>query len=202
MVEIITYESLYEFLRNEKYKPELQKLEQTFFSDVTKYLKEKDQILISQENKDSIFAQQEIIKTKKQIENIKKILKEIYEKRELKIIQLALIQSRTGITTTNIPNMLSEEEHFYNNLLQELNTTRKNILHNLTSAKMPEISKPKELKTNSDENKVIKFLIPVPKFVGTDLKTYGPFNEENIASLPDKVADLLIKNRRAEELKI
>jgi DNA replication initiation complex subunit (GINS family) len=91
----LTYENLYEILRSEKYKPELQKLENTFYKDILNYLKEKKSILNSQQKKDSIFAKSEIEKTKKQIKNISKIIRELYEKREIKIIQLGLLGSRT-----------------------------------------------------------------------------------------------------------
>ena len=56
---IITYDTLYEILRREKYRPELQSLEPTFFKDVTKYIEEKKSILDSQQKKDSIFAKLE-----------------------------------------------------------------------------------------------------------------------------------------------
>ena len=42
---IITYEKLYETLRNEKYKNELQKLDSDFFNSVVRYLDEKRSII-------------------------------------------------------------------------------------------------------------------------------------------------------------
>src|SRR3989338_8127493 len=96
---IITYEKLYEVLRLEKYKKDLQKLEHDFFTKVIKYLDEKKSILQSQENRDSVFASQSIAKTKRQVENAKMILKELYERMEGKIIQMALFNSRTGERT-------------------------------------------------------------------------------------------------------
>ena len=56
---IITYETLYELLRREKSRKELQKLDPNFYQRVTNYLEEKNIILKSQ--KDT-----EIIKTEKQ----------------------------------------------------------------------------------------------------------------------------------------
>ena len=85
--KLITYETLYEYLRKEKVYPELQQLDTDFFKKVTKYLEEKNNILESHSKKDSMFSKVEIEKTSRQISNIKKILKEIYEKRENKIIQ-------------------------------------------------------------------------------------------------------------------
>ena len=51
---IITYDTLYEILRREKTRQELQDLNKTFFKDVTKYIEEKSSILNSQEQKTSL----------------------------------------------------------------------------------------------------------------------------------------------------
>ena len=52
----ITLETLYDILRNEKKKEDLQKLEASFFIDVVGYLREKKALWESQENSDNIFA--------------------------------------------------------------------------------------------------------------------------------------------------
>ncbi len=202
---IITYDTLYEILRREKTRQELQDLSKTFFKDVTKYIEEKSLILQSQEQKsDSVFAKIEIEKTKKQIENIKKIVKELYEKRESKIIQLAIIFSRTN-PDKSPESMLPEELELYNNLISLLNDYRQGILNNLIEGKLPLIqnSKPKDLKTTQEQGNTIllRIISPIPKFIGDDLEVYGPFDEEDIASLPQRVADVLIKNNRAEIIK-
>ncbi len=201
---IITYDTLYEILRREKTRQELQDLNKTFFKDVTRYIEEKASILQSQEQKvDSVFAKIEIEKTKKQIENIKKIVKELYEKRESKIIQLAIIFSRTN-PDKSPESMLPEELEFYNNLISLLNDYRQGILNNLIEGKLPSINnKPKDLKTTQQQENItlLRITSPIPKFIGDDLEVYGPFEEEDIASLPQRVANLLIKNNRAEIIK-
>ena len=67
---LITYENLYEVLRREKYRTELQKLDSTFYQDVIRYLNEKEAILASQSKKDSIFASKELEKTQIQLKNV------------------------------------------------------------------------------------------------------------------------------------
>lgn len=203
---VITYETLYELLRIEKLRPELQKLDESFFKDIVNYIQEKKAILDSQKAKDSVFTQIEAEKTKRQIVNILKIVRDLYEKRENKILQLALIASRTG-QENKVPVMLTEEKELYKLILDSLSKFRQNILHNILEAKTPEIiekEKPKEIKTlQKPENstKLIRFLHELPKFVGTDLKTYGPFDKEDVAHLPTEVANLLIKKEKAEEIK-
>src|SRR3989344_977333 len=197
-MEIITYENLYEILRREKYEKELQKIDENFFKSIINYMKEKEELL----KKTTLFTL-EIDKTRKQIENIKKIIKEIYEKRENKIIQLALFSSR--FNQKQSAALLEEEKPFYESLLNIFNNSRKNILFNVLSSNLPVIEaleeKPKELKTVQETTKLILFLHAVPKFVGTDLNIYCPFEAEDIASLPDKISDLLIEKNRAEQIK-
>jgi len=203
MSEIITYETLYEILRKEKSSSELQRLDENFFQNVVKYIKEKSEILESQKKKTSIFASVEIVKTQKQVENIKRILKELYERRENKIIQIALFSSRTSQKKENL-SLLEEEEKFYQKLESIFSIYRKDILFKILSKELPKIEEPKDIKIeNKDKNKtkLIRFLHSLPKFVGDDLNIYGPFEEEDITNLPYKVAKVLIKKRRAQEIK-
>ncbi len=199
---LITYEALYEILRAEKYKKELQKLDPNFFKNVINYLAEKQSILESQEKKTSIFASVEVQKTRRQIENLKRILQEIYEKRETKILQLALISSRIKGNKKEISSMLPEEELLYNSIHKTLNAYREGILNNILTVNLPkiEVLETKDLKNKekTPDTKLIRFLHAIPKFVGKDMQVYGPFNEEDIASLPKEVASLLIEKKRAE----
>jgi len=197
---IITYEALYEIFRREKYQAELQKLDPTFFTEITKYISEKEEILSSQKQKDSIFASAEIQKTKKQIENIRKILKELYEKRETKILQLALVSSRTSPDAKSLPALLPEEKQLYEQLINHLNHYRESILHAVLEAKMPIMEKTKDIKIDEEPTKLIRILHPIPRFLGTDLKTYGPFEEEELIALPKAIADVIVDKKRAEEV--
>lgn len=202
MTELITYEILYELLRDEKAKKEITKLDADFFKNVLNYMQEKSAIFESQQKKASIFTLTESIKTKKQFENIHRILKELYERRENKIIQSALFQSRTN-EVADISALLSIEKRFFNELLDSLNRYRNSILANLLSNKEPAIeekAEPKELKTHVEQPniKLIRILDAVPQFVGDDLHLYGPFEEEYIASLPSKVAEVLVNKNKAE----
>jgi DNA replication factor GINS len=41
--------------------------------------------------------------------------------------------------------------------------------------------------------KIVRFTQPLPAIMGTDMKTYGPFKAEDVASLPTQNADNLIR---------
>src|SRR3989338_1784314 len=199
---IITYEKLYEVLRLEKYKKELQKIDSDFFTKLIRYLEEKKAILQAQENKDSTFASQSIIKTKRQLENTKMILKELYERREGKIIQMALFNSRTNMKFQETDALLNEELNFYSSLIDLFNNYREDILNNLLQVKLPNIPSniKKEEVIQENTNKALKFLHIVPQFIGEDMQTYGPFQPEDVAKIPVKVSEILIKRNMAEEI--
>lgn len=201
MVDVITYETLYDLLREEKAASTLVKLDPDFFEKVSKYIAEKQAILLAQEQKSSVFTASETLKTKKQLDNIQRIIRELYERREFKIIDLATFQSRTN-ELVDLSTMLEIEKQLYFSVLESLNLFRKEILFALLEARIPkkvtEIAhnsstqeKPKELKT-------VRFVQAVPKFVGADLKVYGPFEEEDVASVPSRIAEILVKKEKVK----
>lgn len=217
----ITYETLFELLRREKTREELQKLENSFFSDVVEYLKGKNEVLNLPKN--DLFAAEERRKAETQLENIKNILKELYEKRERKIINMALDMSRTSMGALNseivdTSAMLKEEKELFDYLVENLNNVRKNVLYNILEAKIPDVEKKEEEnkeEVNEIENKEkaepepekdeenktqkqVRFLHAVPRFIGKDLEEYGPFEQEDVANLPSEIADVLINKERAE----
>lgn len=196
---VITFDSLYEALRLEKYKAELQKLDKSFYKKIVKYLEEKRAILKSQESKDSVFANESIIKTKRQLENTRMIIKELYEKREAKAINMALFNSRSAGSVQDTESLLEEEKDMYNTILGVFNNFRINILYNLLEGKEPQ--KAKETNMAGEEaksNKLVRFTEAVPKFVGDDLNIYGPYDAEDVANIPTRVVEILVKNKRAE----
>jgi len=205
---VITYETLFELLNRERERQELQKIEPTFFSDVIGYIKDKKKIL--EAKSDSAFANDERKKTERQLENIYKILKELYERREKKIINMALDRSRTKSNLIDTTALLKEEKVIFEALTGLLDTYRDAVLHSVLDEKMPfmqplDEKKPAEMFRSAIELKkptrLVRFTSHVPKFVGPELEDCGPYNEEDIANLPTEVVDVLISKGKAEEIK-
>ena len=207
---VITYETLFELLQREKDRADLQKLEPTFFGDTISYIKDKKKIL--QAKSDSLFANEEIKKTERQLENIYKIIKELYERREKKLILLALDRSRTQSNLIDTSILLKEEKVFFDALTALFDTYRENILLAVLNEKVPFMQKlevtrlsvmvKEEAKVEvTKSTKLVRFLAPVSKFVGPELEEYGPFEEEDIANLPFEIADVLITKGKADEIK-
>ena len=132
---VITYETLFELLKRERERTDLQKLEPTFFSDTIAYIKDKKKIL--EAKNDSVFAIEERKKTERQLENIYKILKELYERREKKIISIALDKSRTKSHLIDTTALLKEEKVVFEALTGLLDTYRAAILYSMLNERMP-----------------------------------------------------------------
>lgn len=194
----ITYDVLYEILRLEKTRKEIQELDKNFFTNLLSYIKEKHTILETQQKENNIFSK-EFEKTQKQIQNIKKMLKELYERRETKIIQLALYSSRTQNKPDNTP-LLTEEKEMLKSITQNLNNYRRDILYSLLKSKTPEITQEEKVEIKP-QNKLVRLTHALPQFVAEDLNTYGPFDEEDVVNLPEKAASVLINRNKAKEIK-
>lgn len=206
----ITYETLFELLRREKNREELQQLDESFFKDVVDYLKAKKELLEQQKTKQDLFAVEERKKAEQQEENIRKILREFYERREKKIINMAMDRSRTSSSVVDTSVLLKEERAMYDYLVDLLDRFRRGVLFNLLEAAPPKIEAAKEVEAapgekkeeveEKEKTKTIKFVNAVPRFVGEDLEEYGPYDGNDVADLPLKIAEVLIDKGRAEEM--
>ena len=206
----ITYETLFELLKREKDTADLQKLEPTFFDNFVEYLNEKKDMM----NKDdALFSYDEKKKVEKQIDNARRLIKEIYERREKKILNIALIKSRTKSHVIDTSALLDNEKKFLGDVEKILNAYRETVIYNVMDGKQLSQIKHQEKEAKEEINtasgaeketkttKLVRFLYPVPKFVGTELEEYGPFAEEDIANLPAEIADLLVGKGKVEEIK-
>lgn len=146
----ITLEGLYDILRNEKKKEDLQKLSPSFHIDVVSYLREKKSLLDAQSSSADLFAATEKDKLEYELRSINRILKEIYEKREKKIIDITLNKSRTGSDIIDTSAMLREEKEFYTQLLSLFDVYRKGVLLKLFNAQVPFIEVIKTVVKNVD----------------------------------------------------
>ena len=207
---IITYETLFELLKREKDTADLQRLEPSFFDNFVEYLNEKKDML---NKEDALFSYDEKKKVEKQIDNARRLIKEIYERREKKILNIALIKSRTKSHVIDTSALLDNEKKFLGEIEKVLNAYRENVIYNVMEGKQAsqikhqekeakeEINAANDVEEETKSTKLVRFLHSVPKFVGTELEEYGPFAEEDIANLPMEIADLLIGKGKAEGIK-
>lgn len=196
---VITFETLFELLRREKSREELQPLEPGFLADVSEYIKKKIEAIdslkkrIKNKTGNERLLKTELKRLELQKKNIEKILQELYERREKKILTMAMHASRVEESIVDKSAMLKHEIKMFEQILCLLNKFRQDILLKLLEAGF------ERQKRQKAERIKIKFLESVPRFVGTDLKEYGPFKEADTAELPYDIAQLLIKRCIAEK---
>ncbi len=214
----VTYETLYEMLRIEKSREEIQQLDEGFLLDVLNYLREKQKILDEAEKKQDLFSIDEREKTQVQLVNIRKIVRELYERREKKIADMALNRSRTKSNLIDTTVLLVHERYLFDSIVSVLDSFRDSVLHSVLSLKEPSISisppdAPKPVEPAASQpvvqpleqppapaTKTIKFIQPVEQFVGKELELYGPFQPEQKEELPAEIADILIEKGSAVEV--
>ncbi|MEM2121803.1 MAG: hypothetical protein QXU20_04065 [Candidatus Woesearchaeota archaeon] len=192
----ITYELLFEILRREKERRELQKIDPNFYHDFYEYLKDKKEAL----SKLSAVSEREAEQIKKQIENAQNILRRIYDSREKKIIDKAIIKAMTKSEIIDTTNMIEEEKEFFDKLVNLLSENRNLIFKIAFSGESFEKKETKEEQEREaiDKQVIVRFLSSVPKFVGLDGRIYGPYSEEEITTLPKSIANVLLEKERIE----
>ncbi|MEM5829598.1 MAG: hypothetical protein QW040_02770 [Candidatus Aenigmatarchaeota archaeon] len=179
MEEAITFELIRKIQREEERSPKLSKLPENFYQNVKNYLQQKKKILEKMEDR----------KASIEIKNIERLVEDIFNRRERKIVTQAINSARVGLV---VENLTDEEKEFFEKVRDLVKNRREKIL--------------KELLEKEEEEKesvsMVVFRQAVPEFIGTDMKTYGPFEKGDMAKLPEENARVLIEKGLAEELKV
>ena len=179
---MLDYDALYEILRKEKYSEALQPLPKNFMEEFREYVKEKKEIPSSESNPLS----DQVIKSKKQLENAVSIFREIMLKRKKKILGLVFIATETGIMKRDYENMLQIERETFDSLVKTFEKEDKEISSILNN---------KENKRES--NKMILFKQDTEKFIDHEGYAIGPFKSGELANLDSNVADILVTGGKA-----
>jgi DNA replication initiation complex subunit (GINS family) len=180
---MITYNDIYEAARKERYSEQLQLIPKNFVVEVSKYLKEKKE-LVSGEGEFS----DNVIKIKKQLENAITLFKELIIRRRKKILNLVLIASETGISKQDFENMLAIEKELFEELVKCADSSDKK-LNGLLSDSSFEVEQ---------KNEMVVFLNNVGEFVGMDGESLGPFEKGQVANLPKEVVKILVDGKKVE----
>ncbi len=191
IMDLITYETIRTVHRSEK-DEQLQQLPDNFFEAVKNWLAHK------RTNKDTYS----LLET----ENAKKLLEDIINRREKKIVLAALRTIRGELPPKNLTD---SEQKFFDDMVISLKQFREKIKEEIMSfdeiveQKIEDTKKiVEELKpeVKIEDKKMIRILNNVPKFVGADMKNYGPFAKGDVVSLPDEIMNLLIARSMGENV--
>lgn len=179
------YEELYEAWRKEKENEEIQELPDDFYVKVARYIKKL--------REESRMLDEKSVKAKilrRKTENVERMVKELLQLRLEKIVRKAL----KGEKVSDV--VLVREEQPWNRKLASLVREFQSFSNELLRGRLEEglEEKPKTV--------VVRFLKDVPAIVGADMKTYGPFAAEDVATLPFENAEVLIKRGVVERVKV
>jgi len=164
----ITYETLFDLLRKERSLNELQNLDKEFWQHVVQYLSMLDENLKKNETE----------KLKLQITNVKKIIQEIYDKREKKLINLALNVVKTDASSfIDTQTMLDEEKIIFNEFVISLKAYKKAILSNVFAGHLPDIAQVQHIKNNLNSTLNIEIKHPQVK---KEIQPIEPVEQEPV----------------------
>ena len=187
MINMITYNEIYEAARKERYSDQLQSLPKSFIQSVAEYLKERKEMSSGEDDPFSDAA----TKTKKQLENAMTSFKELMRRRKDKILKLVLVASETGITKRDFENMFDFEKELFEDLMKCLEVADKklnNLFNSGNSRQEPQ------------KNILVSFKADAEEFLGPEGEMMGPFRKGQIANLPSQIAQILIDDNRAEKV--
>jgi DNA replication initiation complex subunit (GINS family) len=176
--EPITFEFIRRIQREETTEPKLSQIPEDFYQKARDYLEQKRKI--TEKKNDKLESLE--------VKNVERLLEDIFNRRETKMINNAIITVRTGIPPQNL---IKDEKEFFESAVNMMKTQRERVL-NLLFKKTKEIKEFEKIEFNED----------VEEFVGIDLKKYGPFKKGNVVDIPIENAKLLIKMKKAKKLMI
>jgi DNA replication factor GINS len=180
------YDELYDAWKRELENTELEKLLSDFYSRIADYLrrlKEEGRMLDKRTVKARLL--------KDEMQNVKCMVHELIQARYRKLVEKAAKGERnpSGFLTV-------EEKKIYAGVLPVAEAYH-NLAENILRGSAPEFNIKEKHK-----NAVLRFLKKVPEIIGADMKTYGPFKIEDVASLPLNNSKILVKQGLAERVEV
>ncbi|MBS7651713.1 MAG: hypothetical protein QW638_01130 [Candidatus Bathyarchaeia archaeon] len=129
----------------------------------------------------------------KEKEYAERMLRELFNTRLRKMVNMELEGVQLEASA-----LLPEEKLFHSELRRILNEHGER-LKSILLGRPPRIeAKP----TGRGAFKVVRFLESLPAIIGVDMKTYGPFKPEDVASIPVENAESLIRRGAAKEVEV
>ncbi|MEW6328503.1 MAG: hypothetical protein AB1468_00130 [Candidatus Micrarchaeota archaeon] len=190
--EEITYEYLRRAQARERGSPVLSELPDEFYASVQAAV----------ERWDRRTRERFSLSEAKEYENILKIIRDIYARREQKIV-LAALRSARGEERPS--GLAPAEQEFFESVARVVgeNNRRFESLILRRASELREDAQAFESagkeRQGAKDRKRIRLLSDLPTFIGFDMSTYGPFKSGEMHSLPKRDAELLISKKFAEE---
>jgi len=178
------YDELYNAWKLELEKVELEKLPEGFYSRATEYmknLKEESRMLDKRTLKTNLLEEE--------MRNARRMVHELIQTRYRKIVSKVTKGEEIPL------DLLTPEEKTVYSKLSPLSEAVQGFAKEIVRGHTPKI------KVEVEHRRVtLRFLKDVPAIIGADMKTYGPFKTEDVASLPVENTKTLKKQGLAENV--
>ena len=178
------YNELYEAWTKERETTEIQALPKDFYVKLAGYIKKM--------REESRMLDEKTVRAKllrRESNNVKKMVKELIRLRYEKALRKTIageIVAKEALT--------HEEEKLLGEVSPSIESYQ-TLLKDILGGRSPRIEVKEKPKTM-----ILRFVQEIPAIIGADMKTYGPFKPEDIASLPIENARILIKQGVAVEI--
>jgi len=180
------YDELYEAWRKEKENVEVQPLPKDFFDRLAQYVKrlrEEGRMLDEKTTRAKLLLRES--------KNVKKLCGELIQLRYEKILKKMM----AGETVVK-EGLTDDEEKLFREIAASTESYQ-NFLKGVLSGRSLSV----EVKERA-KRRVLRFLQEIPAIIGADMKTYGPFKPEDVASVPAENARILVKQGLAVEVEV
>lgn len=178
------YDELYEAWEKEKESVEVQKLRRNFYArlvDYVKKIREESRMLDEKTTKARLM--------RRELRNVKSMVEELVRLRYEKAV-------RKAVAGEPVPReILAEGEEKLHGQFFSLAESYQAFLKDVLQGRLSRLEKKEKPK-----KMLVRFVQEIPAIVGSDMKTYGPFKPEDIATLPTENARILIKQGVAVEV--
>jgi DNA replication factor GINS len=178
------YDKLYEAWKKEKESIEIQRLPRNFYVEIAAFIKK-----MNQENRMLDKKTTKAILLSKEFSNVRIMLSKLLQDRYRKFLKKALDKRNVSKE-----DLTEEEKKLYSEVLL-LPEVYKIFTKNILCGNLSNVGE--GLKQTL---RVLRFVQEIPAVVGSDMKTYGPFSAEDIATLPSENARILVEQRVAVDI--
>jgi DNA replication initiation complex subunit (GINS family) len=190
--EALTFSDLRKIQKQEKRQDKLSELDDNFLLKVSEYLDRKKDV------------------DNREYKNAKRVLDKIIGLRQDKIVKNAKISVKSDVKRSKL-NLLPREKEFYRDVKNKFNSFSDKIddvveqdpsdVEKMETGEIqPEPEPEEDEREVEDGYELVKIVSDVPEFMGTDLESYGPFDEGEEVELPEENADILVNRGSAEKV--
>ena len=180
----INFEYIRDIQRKEKNSTRIAEVSESFYSDLAQYVKECTESCKTNGN------------GFRELENTVKLARDVFEKREQKLVMKALRSVRTK--EYDEEHMTGEEKTLFKALVESIRGNRKLFDKVLLGEYAFTASEDTLIKENGNNLVLARVRKEIPVFVGSDTKEYGPYKTGDVVKLPRSEAELLAKQNLVE----